>query len=125
MFGAGENAVLRAGLRSLESEDLRTGDGCSEVGIFTGAFDHASPTGIAGDIEHGREGPGDAGGAGFARRYGLRGFNELGIPGRGHGDRSWKDRVIAVDDVEPEENGNMEALFIDRNVLHAVDLLGI
>src|SRR5262249_37598768 len=65
VLGAGQDFVWRAELGSLKSEDLSAGDGGSEVGIFPGAFDHASPASVADDVEHGCEGPRDASGAGF------------------------------------------------------------
>ena len=58
-----------------------------------------------------------------SRRRRLGRFDR--IPRGGHGEGHGKDGAIAVDDVEPEEDGDVEARFVDGDVLEAVDLLGV
>src|SRR6202034_3284943 len=102
MFGAGEYAVERSGLRSLKAEDLGACHRSSKIRIFAGALDHVSPASVARNVDHGTKSPGDSGGAGFTGGDGLSGFDHLGIPRGSHRDRCRKDCVIAVDDVEAE-----------------------
>ena len=55
----------------------------------------------------------------------LRRFFHARIPGRSHGERHGEDGAVAVDDVERKEDGNVEAGFLDGEVLQAVDLLDV
>src|SRR5215472_17342298 len=125
VFGAGHDVVGQVRLCSLETENLRAGHRRAKVWIFAGAFDHASPARVAGDVDHGAKGPGNADCAGFAGGDGLCGFDHLWIPGRRHRNRRRKDRVIAVDDIEAEEDWNVQAGFVDGDVLPAVDFFGV
>jgi hypothetical protein len=60
MFYAGQHTVWSYP-RTLESAHLRATHGGAEVWILTCAFHDAAPTGIAGNIDHRREGPLNAG----------------------------------------------------------------
>ncbi len=125
VFGGGEDVVGATPLAALEAEDLRASDGRAEIGVFAGAFDHAAPAGVAGDVDHWTESPSDADGAGFFGGDGLGLLDHCGIPRGSGADRRWEDCAIAVDDVEAEEDRDMEAGFFDRDVLEAVDFFGI
>ena len=107
---------------ALESLDLGLGHAGAEEGIFAGAFHDAAPARVAGDVDHGSEGPLDAGGAGFASGHRLRLFGGGRIPTGGEGDRDGIDGAEAVDDVVAEEERNVEAALFDGYVLEAVDL---
>ena len=47
-----------------------------------------------------------------------------GIKRAGDGERHWKDRAHAVNDVEAEEQRNVEARLFDGDTLHAARLVG-
>ena len=81
MLGAGENTIRVSGFGALEPKHLGAGDSRSQIGILAGAFDHASPAGVARNVEHGRERPGDACSASLSGSDGLRRFHQFGIPG--------------------------------------------
>jgi len=125
VFEAGEHVVRGADSWTLEAADLGAGDGGAEVGIFSGAFHDAAPARIAGDVEHGGEGPVDADRTGFSSGDGLGALYCLRIPGRGHGERDRKDGAEAVDDVEPEDERNVQARVVDGEMLETIDLDGV
>ena len=106
----------------MESFDLRGGHAGAEEGIFAGAFHDAAPAGIARDVDHGSEGPLDAGGAGFASGHGLSFFGNSGVPTGGEREGNGVDGAEAVDDVEAEEEGDVQAALLDGDVLEAIDL---
>ena len=56
-------------------------------------------------------------GAGLPRGDGLPRLDDVGIPGRGQGDGHGKDRPEAVDDVEPDECWNAQAVAVDDQTL--------
>ncbi len=75
VLDAGHDVIGCAEVGALESFDLGFGHAGAEEGIFAGAFHDAAPAGITGDVDHGSEGPLDAGGAGFAGGHRLRAFS--------------------------------------------------
>ena len=124
MLDADEDGV-GAKLVALESANLRARHGRAEVGVFAGAFNDASPAGVAGDVDHGRESPADAGSAGVLRGEVLGLFFDARVPGRRHGERHGKHGAVAVDDVERKQDRDVQAGLLDCDVLEAVDLLHI
>ena len=122
---AGENVFGRADVWALKAANLRGRHRGAEVGVFACALDDASPAGITCDVEHGREGPVDADGAGLPRGDGLRLFFNRRVPRCGHGDGNRKDGAEAVDDVEAEDERDVQARLLDRDVLELVDHSGI
>ena len=83
-----------------------------------------SPARIACNIDHGREDPGDAVGTRLLSGNARDSFGRFGIPACRHGQRHGKRGAVAVDDVEPKENGNVQARLFHRDVLIAVGFLG-
>jgi len=121
MFHAAQDAAGRTERGPLETQHLRTGHRTSEVRILAGAFDHAPPAGVAGDVHHRRKGPVDARGERLRRRD-LRGAPEqLRVPRRGHRQRHGEGRFVAVDDIEAEEDRDAEARLFDGHLLVFVD----
>ena len=81
VLGAGENATLTADVGpALEAAYLSGGAGRAQVRVLAGALDDATPAGVAGDIDHGGEGPRNAHGAGLLGGGGLRGLEDRGVP---------------------------------------------
>ena len=80
VLDAGHDVIGRAEVRALKSSDLGLRHAGAEEGIFAGAFHDAAPARITRDVDHGGEGPLDAGGAGFAGGHGLRLLGEQRDP---------------------------------------------
>ena len=95
------------------------------IGIFSGAFDNAAPARIAHDVQHRCEGPFDADSACFFGGDRLRFCSGGRIPRRGHGNRHGEDGPEAVDDVETEDERNVQASVLDREMLETIDFRGI
>ena len=66
----------------------------------------------------------DAVGAGFLRAGARDGLGCLGIPAGRHGQRHGKRGAVAVDHIQPEEDGDVQPRFLHRDVLIVVCLLG-
>ena len=94
----------------------------AEIGVFAVGLDDAAPARIAGDVDHGREDPGDAVGAGFGAPVRATISAACGIPAGGDGERNGKRGVVAVDHVEPEEEGDVQARLLHGDVLVVVGL---
>lgn len=125
VLDGGEDMVGSADVVALKAANLSGGKGRAEVGVFACTFDDASPTGIAGDINHGTEGPVDANGAGFPGGDGLGTGGEGRIPGGGHGKGHGEDGAEAMNDVKSEEERDVKAGVLHGEMLEAVDLVGI
>src|SRR5207253_10659584 len=80
VFRAGEQAIVRGEVRTLEAADLRPGDGCSEEGVLARTLDDAAPTRITRDIDHRCEGPCDTRGTGLAGGDRLDALDQRRIP---------------------------------------------
>ena len=74
---------------------------------------------------HGSKGPRYAGRAGVFSRKPLRLFFDGRIPRGSH--RQWhrEGGAVTVNDIEAKKNGDVQARFLDGNVLQAVDLFDI
>ena len=125
VLDAGDDAVRVREGGSLEAVDLGFGHAGAQEGIFAGAFHDAAPACVAGDVDHGAEGPADAGGGGFAGGHALGFFGHGGIPRGGQGEGHGVDGAEAVDDVEAEEDGDVEAGLVDSDVLEVIDARGV
>src|SRR5271170_1939056 len=115
----------RADIWALKAVDLCDGHRRAQVRILARAFDDAAPAWVAGDVEHGREGPLDADGAGLPRGDGLPFFFDRRIPGSGHRDGHGEDGAEAMNDVEAEDERDVEAGLLDGDVLELVDHGGV
>ena len=109
----------------LVAVDPGTGDGGAEPGVFAGGLDDASPAGVAGDIDHGREDPLEAVGAGLDGGGAGDGLDEGGIPTGGESDGDGEGGVLAVDDVLTEDEGDVEAALFDGDLLVVVGLFRV
>src|SRR5271170_1658382 len=115
----------RADIWALKAVDLCDGHRRAQVWVLARTFDDASPARIAGDVEHGREGPVDADGASLPRRDALPFFFDRRIPGSGHRDGHGEDGAEAMNDVEAEDERDVEAGLLDGDVLELVDHGGV
>src|SRR5258705_884464 len=93
----------------------------TEIGVFTGAFNNASPARVARNIDHRRKRPVDADGARFAGSNTLRALHHFRIPRSSHSNWHREDRVKTVNDVEAEDKRNFKARFGDGYFLQAID----
>ena len=124
VFGAGQQ-TRGTEFCSLESANLRPRHGRAQIGIFTRTFYNAAPARIASNVHHGSESPLDAGRARIFRSHPLGLFLYRGIPRGSHRQRHRKDSPVAVDYVEADQQGNVQAGAIDGHMLEPVDLLHI
>ncbi len=113
VFGGGDDA--RVG--PLEPFDPSGGEHGAEIRIFAGAFDYASPSGIARDVDHGRVRPLDAIVGDFDGGDARRAFGRIGIPTRGFGERHGEDGAIPMDRVVGEEERDVEPRLGDGDAL--------
>ncbi len=89
-----------------------------EQRILAAAFDAASPALVAGDVDHRREGPVDAGAGRLERRRCGGAPRQLGLEARDFGQRHGEDGAVAVDDVGGEDQRDLHPRFLDRGGLH-------
>ena len=117
--------VGAADKRALKAVYLGGGHGLAEHGIFAGGLHDAAPPGVAGDVDHGRKGPLNAGGASLLGGQCLRARHEVGIPGRRHGQGNRRDCPEAVNDVVAEDQRDVQPRLGDGDVLQLVDADGV
>ena len=122
VLGTGDDALGRAHRVPLEATHLGGCDGGAEERILARAFDDPAPPRITGDVDHRREGPGDADRPCLTRRDRLTLRDRLGIPRRRHRDRHRQDRAQPMDHVVAEQDRDAEPAAFDREPLQAVDL---
>jgi hypothetical protein len=103
MLRPGDDVFGSAEFRPLESADLGHSHRRTQVRVLSRALDHPSPSWIAGNIDHRRERPVNADGAGLTRRHRLRPLYDRRVPRRRHRDRDREDRAQPVDHVEAEQ----------------------
>ena len=103
---AGGNGIGRVQPRAFVSAHVGAGNRGAKVGVFARAFHNAAPAGIAGDIDHGGEGPPDAGRRGFASGHARRALDQIRVPSGSHSERYRERGSVTVDHVESEEHGN-------------------
>ena len=107
---------------ALEAADAGPGHDRSEVGILAGSLRDPPPAGVAGDVDHGGEGPLQPGGGGLGRGDPRRSLDGRRVPATrlAQGDR--EDRAVAVDHVEAEEQRDLQPRLLDGQVLGLVDV---
>ena len=92
-----------------------------QPGVFAAAFRHAAPAGVAGDVEHRREGPADA----LRRRLdgGHAGalLHQRRVEGRGEAQRDRENRMETVDHVASHQQGDREPRLFHRDALQLID----
>ena len=77
--------------------------------VFAGALGDAAPTGVATDVDHRTINPGNAVGRGFDGRCAGGQLHLLQIPSARHGKGDGEDGVVAVDDIEAEQQRDAQA----------------
>ena len=102
---------------SLEPAHLGFGEAGADPRVFARSLGDAAPAGVAGDVEHRREGEVDAGGGALLGGGAGRRLPERGVEGAGLRERDREDGAEAVQNVEAEEERNAEAAFLDRRLL--------
>ena len=84
----------------------------------------AAPARVAGDVDHRREGPVQARGAGLARGDAGGALGVGRVPARRHRERDREDRAVAVDHVHREQQRDAEPAVFDRDPLQLAQRLG-
>src|SRR5689334_16747649 len=120
MLGTGKNTFRVVQTATLISTNIGAGKRGAEKWIFSGAFRNAAPAGIAREVHHGRKGPANAGCGSFAGCDARGAFGELRIPGGGNPQRNRKFRAKAVNNIETENQGDVEAGFFDCDALKRI-----
>ena len=113
----------RAGRRevvALEALDHRSREFAREIRVFPGALRNAAPAWVAGNVDHRRKRPVDAGPRGLARGDACSLPHDLRVPCRGLAERYRHDGLETVNHVAADEQGNTEAAFLDGNALQFV-----
>ena len=104
-------AEMLGAIAALETADAGGRHHASQMRIFSRAFDDAAPPGIARDIDHRRERPGNSVGSRFDRGLSSRRFHSRRIEARCLGDRDRIDSAESMNHVEPEEQRDLEPRF--------------
>ncbi len=102
---------------ALEAADFRARDLRGEPRIFARAFHGPAPAQVARDVEHRRERQREAVGRRLASGFARRELPDVRIERRGLRERHGKNRAVTVDHVEPDQERNAQARFLDRNPL--------
>ena len=96
-----------------------------QVGVFTAAFGDTAPAGVAGDVQHGREGPADTLCGGFDGRHAGALFHQGGIKSGRQPQRDGENGMITMDDVAAHQQRDSQTGFLHGDALQLVDLRGI
>ena len=123
VLGAGQHAL--GAEVALEAAHLGGAHGSAQEGVLARALDDPAPPGIAGDVDHGGEGPVDAHGPRLPRGDGLALLDHLRVPRGRERDRGGQDRAQPVDHVEPEDQRDPQPAALDRELLEAVGDRGV
>jgi len=104
-----------------QAPGARCGDDRAEIGILACPLQGATPARIAGDVDHRRKGPVDAGSRSLPPTPigGL--LDQLGIPARGLAERKRKIGREAMDRVEPDDQWDLQPTLASR-LLHRENL---
>jgi hypothetical protein len=124
MLGGGGEAIPRREVLPLEAPRLGFRHPASDPCVLAGALDDPPPARIARHVEHRREGQGDAIVGRLFRRRLRRLLPKVGSEQAGFREGDGKNRVVAVNDVEAQEQGNAEAGFLDREALDGARFVG-
>jgi hypothetical protein len=117
VLGRGHDRVGRGQVAALEPADLRCRERAAEERVFARALDDPAPAGVAGDVDHRREGPVEACRARLSRGDARGALRVRRVPRGGHRQRNREDRAVAVDHVHAEQQRNAEPAFLDRDAL--------
>jgi hypothetical protein len=117
VLGRRRDAPDFAQARPLEAAHARLGVALAQVHVLPRPLDDAPPPRVARDIHHRREGPHDSIGRRLGGGDARRTLGGLGAPGARLAERHGKDRPVAVDDVEREEQRDASRRLLDRDPL--------
>ena len=109
VLGAGQDPIRGGGVVALEAADAGPGHDRSQVGILARSLRDPPPSRVAGDVDHGGEGPLQPGGGGLGRGDPRRSLHGRRVPATRLAQRDREDRAVAVDHVEAEEERDLRA----------------
>ena len=124
VLGRRGEAVGGGKVVALKAERLGGGHLRGHPGILARAFDNASPARVARHVEHRRKGQGDAVLGRFLGGGARRFLPQVGSKQAGLRQRNRKNRAMAVDDVEAQQERDAEAGFFDREALDGMRFVG-
>src|SRR5271168_4350533 len=114
---------MRVGeVSALEAARLRRGDLRRHPGVFAWALDDASPARVARYVEHRRKRQGDAVLRSLRGCGARRLLPEFRGEQAGLGQRNRKNRAVAMDDVQAQQQRNAEARFFYGETLDGTHL---
>ena len=122
VLGAGGDPVGVARVVALEAAHERGREAAREHRGLAERLGDPAPAGLLGEVDHRREGPGDAVDRGLAGRDGADLLDERRVERRGEPERDRAHRAVAVDDVAAEEHGDAEPAPLDGVPLGGVDV---
>ena len=93
-----------------------------QVSVLTAALGNAAPTGIAGNVQHGRERPADTLGGGLDGCHTGSLFHQGGVKGGRQAQRNGINGVETVNDVAAHQQRNVQAGFLYGNALEFIQL---
>ncbi len=119
MLGTGGDGIVGAQPATpLEPADAGIGHDLAQQQVLARPLDPATPALVAGDVDHRRKGPVDAGRRRLDRR-GARGtLCQIGVEAARLGQRHGEYRAEAVDDVGGEQQRHLQPLLAHRDQLH-------
>ena len=94
-----------------------TGHGRTQVGVLAAGFDDPPPARVAGNVNHRREDPCNSISAGLRRANARHCFNRRRVPACRQRQRHREGGPVAVDHIQPEEDGDVQPRFFHGDVL--------
>ena len=120
MLRTGGQRFGRRQIGPLETAHLGLRDARVEPGVFAWALRSAAPAGIARHVEHRRESHRQTFGRAFARGLARRALPEGFVEDARLRERDRKERAMAVDDVQADQQRNAKPRILDGQSLHLV-----
>ncbi len=120
MLGRRGHALGVREIRALKTARFCNCELRADPSVFAGTLDDTSPTRVARHVEHRREGQADAIPCGLLGSAARGFFPQDRVEQTGLRQRHWKNRPVAVDDIEAEQQRDSEPRFLDREALHGV-----
>src|SRR6266404_7027418 len=122
MFRARRDAVWRIQPSALVAAHVGARHRRAEIGIFSGALGHSSPSGISRDIHHRRKSPADSARRGLVRRHARGPLHQLRIPTGSETQRDRKFRAKSVNHIETEKERYVQAGLLHHDALEGIHL---
>src|SRR5688500_6981520 len=120
MLGTSEYLAWLRIVVALKTADTRACESGAQKRILSRAFGDSSPTRIAHDVDHRREGPTQTGRVRFFRRDAAGTLGQRRIPGSSLSEWYRKDRAVSVNRVEPKQQRDLQTRLFHRDALKLI-----